>query len=79
MRWIVGLKDDPPRFFSPAGAAGNLYEKLNQDLSGPEVRRLETGVGVDYAYKRYVRKIMAFRHHLRTEQNIGFARAHRLQ
>src|SRR5208282_4043328 len=79
MRWIEGLKDDPPKFFSASSASGNLYEKLNQDLPGPEVRRLETGVGVDYAYKRYVREIMTFCHHLRTEQHIGFPRAHGIQ
>src|SRR4051812_37628396 len=71
----VGLNEDFPRCFAPAGPTSDLGEQLKGAFACPEVRQVEREIGVDDSDERDVGEMEALRDHLRTDQDVDLAGA----
>ena len=70
----VGLHDDLARHAAPPCAPGDLLEQRKEPLGRAEVGAVERIVRAEHAHQRETREIVSFREHLRSDQDIDFAR-----
>ena len=68
---IVGLYQRASGFFGASGSAYDLRQQREGALVGAVVVKIKRHIREQYADERNVRKIVTFRHHLRTEQNVS--------
>src|SRR5687768_1620011 len=71
--WNAGLDQHAPSLHSPARASGDLTQQLKAALRRPEIRKVDPDIGVYHPNERDIRKVEAFRDHLRSEQNVDLA------
>ena len=76
---IVSLNEHAPGYVTAACSPRDLNEQLECALGRAEVREGERSVGVDDAHERHVRQIVTLRHHLRSDEDVDLARAHRAE
>ena len=67
---LEGLDKPTPRPVAATGATGHLLEELERAFGRARIAGGETDVGVDDADQRQMRKIMSFRHELRTDDDV---------
>ena len=71
----VGLHEHFARRFAAAGAPGDLREQLKRPFARAEIRHMQRQIGVDDSDERDVRKMQAFRDHLRADEDVDLAGA----
>src|SRR5207237_6806452 len=68
--WRVGLHENFAGRFAPTGATGDLRKQLERSFARAEIRHVQREIGVDDSDERDVRKVKAFRDHLRADENV---------
>ena len=74
----VGLHKNFARRFATARAARYLRKQLERPFARAEIRHVQREIGVDDSDESDVRKMKAFRDHLRADENVdgGFRDTH---
>jgi hypothetical protein len=69
------LDDDLALDISAPGAARNLRQQLERPLARAKVRDVQALVRIDDADQRHIREVQALGDHLRSDEDVGFAKA----
>src|ERR1700737_2112927 len=79
MRRYPGLDQHSASLLPPSSPARHLTEKLEAALGGPEIRQIDSNIGVDDSHQSDIRKIQSLGDHLSSEQDVDFARRHPIE
>ncbi len=67
------LDQDFSRALFAAGTASDLYDRLRHTFVAAKIGAEQTLIGVDYADKRQLRKVVTLGQHLRANEDVRFA------
>ncbi len=76
---MISLNQNATLQIAASGASGDLREKLKSSFGGTKIGHCKSVIHRNYTDERYIRKIVSFGEHLRSDEHIEFAFAERRQ